>query len=448
MIKYYSHLSIAYKLAILIVGLLWAGLTSTVADQDPVGCSGSGLGIALFVDKPQAHIGDTLSYSALVYNSPFPACKASAIRAWVVTPDGVTNQINLKRVVLNPGESDTYTGVATYVLRAQDMVGGVVKASAGDAAKIHQNDTLSDGEAGQTVNTVIVNPCIEITVACGNGVGQDGLITFAGTVHNCGDVKLGSVMVTNLVDGAARLVYGPVTLAVGQTETFSGSYKPANPCVPSGAVYVVVGTDAMKQPKTVTATASSTCAISLAPGIAMSQACPAATVAGGGAFVYSGFVTNTGNVALANVVVVSDQPAPGTVIYSAASLAPKAVAGFTGKFTAPANACSVTTSLRVTAASPCGDTVSANTSSACPLQTQPALAVTQNCPATPAAPGGALTYSGTVKNTGDVTLKEIAVSSAYSGTVIFTRDTLEPGAVASFTAVSRRPWTRAVSPTT
>ena len=431
MTKYYAPLYGAFNLAMLMVGLLWAGLTSAVADQDPVGCSGSGLGIALFVDKVQAHVGDTLSYNALVLNSPFPACKVSEVRAWVVTPDGITNQITLRRTVLNPGESDLYNNVATYVLRAQDIIDGVVKASAGDAAKIHQNETLSDGEAGQTVNTVIVNPCIEITAACNNGVGQDGTIAFSGTVHNCGDVSLSAVTVTNLVDGVGRLVYGPATLAIGQTATFSGSYKPANPCAPSSAVYVAVGTDSLKQPKTVTATANSTCAISLAPGIAIGQACPAAIVAGGGQFVYSGSVTNTGNVALANVVVVSDQPAAGTVIFSAASLAPKAVAVFTGKFTAPANACSVTTSLRVTAASVCGDAVSANSSGTCPLQTRPALVVTQNCPANPVAPGEVLTYSGTVKNTGDVSLKDIAVTS--SGTVVFAVGTLEPGAVASFT---------------
>ena len=403
------------------------------ADQDPVDCRGSGLGIALFVDKPQAHVGDTLYYSALVYNNPFPACKASEIQAWITTPDGVKHSINLRRTVLRPGESDTYDNVATYVIRAQDIVNGIVKGAANDMAKIHQNITLSDGEAAQTVNTIIVNPCISITASCSDGVGQDGQISYSGTVQNCGDVSLSNVTVTNTVDGIARRVFGPVTLAVGQSATFSGSYKPANPCNPSTAVFFAAGADTMKQPKTVTANTSATCSIATTPAIAMGQSCPTVTTSVGGQLTYSGSVTNTGNVTLTNVVVTSDQPAPGTVIYTLASLAPKAVANFTARFTAPANACNVTISLGVNARSICGQAVSANSSSTCPLVSKPSLALTQNCPANPVAPGETLTYSGTVKNTGDITLKDVVVtSSAAPGVTIFSIPSLDPGVVMAF----------------
>ncbi|MCL5097740.1 MAG: hypothetical protein M1608_09480 [Candidatus Omnitrophica bacterium] len=417
----------------LIIWLLCQCVSSVVADQDPPGCAGSGLGIALFVDKTQAHVGDTLKYSALVYDYPFPACKASEVQAWVVTPDGVTNQIKLVRTVLNPGVSDYYENIATYVVRAQDVVGGVVKGKAVDIAKIHQNVTLSDGEAEQTVNTVIVTPCIDITAACNDGVGEDGQITFSGTVHNCGDIALGGVTVTNTVDGVSRRVFGPVSLDVGQTKTFSGSYRPANPCNPSAAVYVAAGSDTISPSKTVTASATATCALSLTPGIAIAQSCPTSPEPGGDEFIYGGVVTNTGNTILTNVVVVSDQPAPGTVIYTRTSLEPTGVVKFTGRFTAPTNACSVTVSLSVTASSQCGNLVSANSSSTCPLETTPAIVVTQNCPSNPTAPGEALNYSGTVKNSGDITLREITVTSSNPNAVVFTLDRLDPGAVASFT---------------
>ena len=433
--QYGTGLSVRWKAAGLAVLLTWTGLSPVVAEQDPPGCTGSGLGIALFVDKPQAHVGDTLVYSALVYNTPFPGCKASGIKAWVVTPDGVTNNITLlRRDVLNPGESDAYDNVATYVVRAQDLIGGLVRASAGDFAKIHQNETLSDGEAGQTVNTLIMNPCIAIAAVCTNGVGQDGTIAFSGTVRNCGDIDLGGVTVSNLVDGVGTLVLGPVTLAEGQSLPFSGSYIPGNPCNASGATFVAAGTDALLQPRTVTATTTTTCAIALTPGIAMGQACPPGPVAGGSLLSYSGTVTNTGNVTLTNVVVMSDQPAPGTVIFSQASLAPGAVANFTAQFTAPLNVCSVTTSLRVTATSLCGSPVAANSSSTCPLLATPAIVVTQDCPPTPTAPGAVLTYSGTVKNSGDITLREIIVTRAGPDTVVFRLDSLAPGATAPFTS--------------
>jgi hypothetical protein len=78
------------------------------AHQEPPGCSGSGLGISLFTSAPNVHIGDAISYNVLVFNTPFPACNAGepspaaagAIRAFVVTPDGVTNQLVLQRTFL------------------------------------------------------------------------------------------------------------------------------------------------------------------------------------------------------------------------------------------------------------------------------------------------------------------------------------------------------------
>lgn len=422
-----------WKNLLLIFSVVVTTAISARAQQDPVGCQGSGLGIALFVDKPQAHVGDTLSYSALVYNNPFPACKTSGVKAWVVTPDGKTNTITLRRTTLNPGESDNYANVATYVIRAQDIVGGIVKGAAADVAKVHQNETLSDGQASQTVNTMVVTPCIDISATCNGGVGQDGQIAFSGTVRNCGDINLAGVTVTNVVDGVARLIFGPVSLAAGQSTNFSGRYKPANPCSPSTVTFITAGVDQLKQPRAVTANTSTTCGISLTPGISIVQSCPTTPATIGGQFTYGGAITNTGDVTLTNVVVVSDQPAAGTVIYSSPALAPKAVANFTGKFTAPANVCSVTVSLRVTAASSCGQAVSANSSSTCPLQGRPAIIVTQNCPANPVAPGEVLAFTGTVKNTGDISLRGIEVVGSNPNAKVFVIESLDPGAVASFT---------------
>jgi uncharacterized repeat protein (TIGR01451 family) len=404
------------------------------AQQEPPGCEGSGLGIALFVDKPIAHVGDTLRYSVLVYNSPFPACKASGIRAWIVTPDGVTNNINLVRTALQPGQSDNYAQVATYVIRAQDIVDGVVRAAATDLAKIHQNELLSDGTASQTVNTMIVTPCIEVVETCTDTVGETGELTYSGTVRNCGDVPLTNVAVTNTVEGASYRVFGPVTLAAGQSANFTASYRPKDPCGPVKVVYAATGTDQSPVPTTVGASGETACSVVLTPGIVIGHNCPTAPASAGGQFSYGGSVTNTGNVTLTNVVIVSDQPVENTVLLKVASLAPGAVAKFTGQFTAPANTCSISTVVRVTGTSRCGQPVSGVSSQTCPLQSRPAIVVTEACPTTPVAPGDTLSYTGTVRNSGDVTLRNVVVVSALPApdTVVFSAEALEPGAVANF----------------
>ena len=418
----------------LAMGLLGAAMPA-IAQADPPGCLGSGLGIALFVDRSQAHVGDQLNYSVLVYNNPFPACKASDVAAWIVTPDGVTNSIVLRRTTLRPGESDTYNNVASYTVRTEDLEQGIAIARAFDVGKIHQSDVLSDGMASQTVNTLIMLPCIAITAECTDTAGDTGQIGFTGTVRNCGDLELTGVTVTNVVAGVGRRVFGPVNLAVNQTMTFSGAYTPPDPCVPSTAQFIASGTDRLSPPRRVTDTVSTTCNVALDPRLALGQSCPPAPVFGGAQLTYTGSVTNTGNVTLNEVVVLSDQPAPNTVVRTFPSLAPGAVGTFLTSFRAPTGECSVTVTLRATATSLCGTLVSDDSARTCPLRTQPALTVTQSCPTEPVGPGETLNYSGTVRNSGDVALTDVEV---YSGrpaprTLVFNVARLEPGAVAAFT---------------
>src|SRR6185295_1757249 len=85
-------------------------------------------------------------------------------------------------------------------------------------------------------------------------------------------------------------------------------------------------------------------------------------------------------------------------------------------------------------------------SAACTVSTTPGIVVTQNCPANPVSPGGLLTYTGTVSNTGNVTLNNIVVTNNQSGnTPLISVATLAPGASANFTGSYTAP---ATGPTT
>src|SRR5262249_23729308 len=107
---------------LLVASLALIGLAQkSAAEIIPDGCKFNGIFIALVVDKQTAHVGDTLFYSLVIGNAPFPACRAEGIVTSIITPDGVTHPMTLKRTVLNPGESDTYDNVVSYVLRSQDI---------------------------------------------------------------------------------------------------------------------------------------------------------------------------------------------------------------------------------------------------------------------------------------------------------------------------------------
>ncbi|GDY22277.1 hypothetical protein LBMAG56_36240 [Verrucomicrobiota bacterium] len=409
------------------------------ADRVPLNCSGSGLGITLFTSAPDVHIGDRIFYSINVFNGIAGtgriSCDATSIKAFIVTPDGLTNFVTLRRTTLHNAESDFYPDVVGYTVRAQDIrADGTVRATASDDGDIHQNDTDSRGGGDQGVNTEVNLPCVKITALCVAGVGENGRITFTGTVTNCGNNTLVGVTVTNFHDAGNFTVLFPVNLARGEAANFSGSYVPLNPCAPNTAILTVRATDEFtSSPRVTTNFTTITCQNTLTPGIVVTKVCPVTPVGPGELLTFSGSVSNTGNVTLNNIVVVNNQPAANTSVFTLASLAPGAVANFTGSYLAP-TACSVVDTLTATATSRCGGNVTSSASATCPILTTPQILVTANCPATPVVPGGTVTYSGTVRNTGNISLSNVIVVSDRPGpnTTVFTVATLAPGATANF----------------
>ena len=173
----------------LLAGLfgLWFGAPGARADQNPPGCEGSGLGILLYTSASDVHIGDTLYYSVTVFNGTGVGpvvCDATSIQAFIVTPDGVTNNITLLHTNMVSGQSDYYPNVVSYVVRAQDIrPDQTVNGTAFDTGIIHQNVNNSEGGGNQGVNTQVSLPCILLTMQCLGSVGQNGAITFCRHGH-------------------------------------------------------------------------------------------------------------------------------------------------------------------------------------------------------------------------------------------------------------------------
>jgi hypothetical protein len=114
-------------------------------------------------------------------------------------------------------------------------------------------------------------------------------------------------------------------------------------------------------------------------------------------------------VTLTGVVVVNSQPAPNTTVFGPVTLA-RARKRFTGSYTVPANLCAVTDTVTASGKDKCtGTNVTASATATCPVVTSSHITVTHVCPTAPVAPGSLLTYSGTVGNTGNVTLNNIKV---------------------------------------
>ena len=414
------------------------------SQEIPEGCRGSGLGISLFVSENTSRVGDTLVYGALVFNTPFPACQATEITASVTTPDGVVHPIVLNRTLLNPGEQDFYENVVTYVIRAQDLqsdnaLGAYVTAGAETKGRIQQNEEDSDGGGFQNVNTVVRNPCIDVTVDCTNGIGENGVLQYTGTVSNCGDNRLTDVFVVYNLGQQEISVLGPINLARNESVDFSFSLSPSDPCLPVAPDVTARGLSTLSSRAPVSAFATASCQLQLERSMVLETFCPPNGVAGQ-PYIYSGSVTNTGNVTLTGLVVTSDQPAPGTVVFTRNTLAPGATAQFTSEFLAPLS-CEVISNLNVTATGICGASVVDGSTLICPLATNPSIAVSNICSTDPILSGQTFQYTGIVTNTGNVTLTNIQVLADSSAiqSVVFTQNSLAPGASAEFTVTATAP---------
>jgi len=385
---------------------------------------------------PKAHVGDTITAAIRVRNvDDFEdTLVITSIVDIVYHTSLTTTSANLLATnVPLPTFGDSVTVTNTYPVLPGDP--DVLQDDA-EAGGIDNHDGTQPGIPQDFLvrfpgQVRILKPCIRVTKSCLNGIGENGQITWSGTITNCGNTLLTNVTVSNLVNGVMTLVFGPTTLNTNGSATFGGSYQGS--CTPTTDTLLAQGTDELNL--TVNHSATATCSNIITSGISITKNCPEGRTPPGSLLTFSGIVSNTGNVTLTNVVIVDNQPAPGTPVAGPFTLAPGAIFQYSGSYTTPADNCGPwSDTVSVTARSICGQPVSASASATCPAVTTPGIAVAKLCPANPVAPGGVLNFTGFVTNTGNVTLTNVVVvnNQPQAGTVVFGPTNLAPGAVLGF----------------
>ena len=122
-------------------------------------------------------------------------------------------------------------------------------------------------------------------------------------------------------------------------------------------------------------------------------------------------------------------PKSGTLVFSLATLAPGASAEFTGSYTLPEVCCEFVDVLTAKGKDRCTGKEVQNTASAvCPVLHSPKIEITKSCP-------GGDSFSGVVRNTGDINLTNVvvkAVSAESTGATLLGPIELAPGETASF----------------
>ena len=210
---------------------------------------------------------------------------------------------------------------------------------------------------------------------------------------------------------------------------FTNSYRtPTNDCGPW--TDTLTATAISQCGSNVTGSATATCAAVTTPRLSITKRCPTQPTPYGGFLIYSGVVSNSGNITLTNVFVVDDKPTNNTPVIGPITLAPGAWAAFTNGYAVPTEICCgaiIHDTLTARGTDKCtGSNVTKTATAVCPLVTAPGLLVTRTCPTGPVTPGQPISYTGIFTNTGNVTLSNVLLI-ADSGVILMGLDGLAKG---------------------
>jgi uncharacterized membrane protein len=353
-------------------------------------------------------VGTELKYTGTVSNS------GDTTLTNVVVYAGAGESVQTVATIgtLAPGASAAYSG--SYIAPLDTCSSSITLTAVGLEAC-----------GGTTVSHQVVNTCplkstpaIALTRACpADPVVPGELLVFSGTVTNIGTITLTNVVVVNNQPAVNTHVFGPVTLAPGQGAAFTGSYMvPTNVNACSVSSTLNVQGQSQCDGSVASAAASGSCPVVTTPGVLITALCPGQPIPQNGLMQYQGILKNTGDITLTNLIVVSDQPAEGTVVFRAALLAPGQTTNFAGSYQVPVNCCEVVSTYKVTAQDICETaTVTDTSTTVCPVVFNPAIKVSKTCPEQPVEPGEELVLKGTVSNTGDITLYNVVVISDAIG---------------------------------
>jgi uncharacterized repeat protein (TIGR01451 family) len=287
--------------------------------------------------------------------------------------------------------------------------------------------------ASTTNCTLITTPGIKVTKTCSDRQVPPGQpFFFTGSVSNTGNITLTNIVVVNNQPSNNTPVITVASLAPGAVTNFTRSYVAPTNC---SVTDTLIATGRSICGVVVSSTNSATCPIFTTPAIEVTVFCPTNPVGQGGYLTYSGTVSNAGNITLTNIVVTNNWPF-SFVVFTVPSLAPGATTNFTGHYYVPLNCCQAWLTVVASGQGCDGFTVTDTDSHTCAVFTSPGIVVTKECATRRRflRPGELLTYSGTVSNTGNITLFSVTVVDNQPNTnaLVLGPIILAPGELATF----------------
>ncbi|MFI1543563.1 hypothetical protein ACH4U4_18935 [Microbacterium resistens] len=395
------------------------------ADQTP------GIALVKTADKTTLVVGETVTYTFTVTNTGNVTLSEVAVSEGAFSGAGQLSAVDCPADrTLAPGAQLVCT--ATYTVQQADVDAGSVTNDATATGNPPQGDPITSPPsevtitADQTPGIALVKSADKTNLVAGETV------TYTFTVTNTGNVTLSGVAVAEgAFSGAGQLsaLDCPVdrTIAPGADLVCTATYTVQQADVDAGSVTNdATATGNPPQGEPVTSPPSEvTITGTQSPGITIVKSADKDELVLGETITYSFVVTNTGNVTLTDVAV--DEGAfTGAGTLSAIecpadrTLSPGAQLICTATYTvqqADVDAGTVANDATATGTPPNGEPITSEPSgTTTPSVPNPAIAFVKSADKTDLVVGETVTYTFTATNTGNVTLKDVAIAEGeFSG---------------------------------
>lgn len=238
-------------------------------------------------------------------------------------PDGtagsVTGPLNDVGVANGLDVGETWNFVATYNVSQAEIDNGTTRTNTIVATS---DETGSQSFTDNALTTINRTPAFDLEKAVDkSSVSTPELLTYTITAVNTGNVSLSNITITDVLpDGSNAVLTGPLgdvglagVIDVGETWTWTGQYAATQADIDSGAALVNAVSVTTDEAGAADDTATTT--VSQLPGIDIAKATSDTEFVTVGDIVnYSLVVTNTGNVALQNILVTDPGADPGSLV--------------------------------------------------------------------------------------------------------------------------------------
>ncbi|MEV8606863.1 hypothetical protein AB0383_02670 [Amycolatopsis sp. NPDC051373] len=338
--------------------------------------------LAQQVDKAAYRVGDPVTFTVTATNSGDVALHDVAVT------DAKVGACARTIGTLAPGQRTT--GTCTAKAPVPDT-----------SASVTGTDPLAKTVTAKAdVKVPLIAPALDVTKTVDPAVVHAGeQVTWTITVRNTGDSPLSPVAVTDATTPECSRTFG--ALAAGAQQSFPCV---ANPALTTTNTVTATGTDRSGQP--VTDTASATAKV-IHPALSLTKTAAPARVREGDRVTFTVTLKNTGDAPLDEVAVADDR-APGCV-RKFGTLAPEATQTYRCDLLAPGD--DFTDPAIATGKDELGKQLSVTADA--PVDViHPTVAVTESAAPAQVSEGDRVAFSVTVRNTGDVPLDELAVTSS------------------------------------